>query len=88
MPKEDARKLLKNRYPFPKTIETDADGGDARYLKAKVNPSLTHHSTQQNGTSGAGIFAAGSGSDQGAVVLTDDASLQDFMNGLKKLAVE
>jgi protein transport protein SEC23 len=75
MPKEDAKKLLKSRYPFPKTMESDPDGSDDRYLKAKINPSLTHHSQQEGYV------------EQGSVVLTDDASLQDFMTGLKQLAV-
>jgi protein transport protein SEC23 len=78
VPKEDGKRLVKDRYPFPKVLETDQDGTDSRILLAKINPSSTHHSVQNQGF----------GENQGTVVLTDDASLQDFMGHLKKLAVE
>jgi len=72
------KKMIKNRYPYPKVLETDQDGSDARILISKINPSSTHHSTQGQNF----------GESVGTVVLTDDASLQDFMAHLKKLAVE
>ncbi|CAG9128333.1 unnamed protein product [Plutella xylostella] len=47
----------------------------ARFLLSKVNPSQTHNN----------MYAYGG--DGGAPVLTDDVSLQVFMEHLKKLAV-
>ena len=51
----------------------EADGSQARFLLAKLNPSVTHNST------------TGQGSD---FLFTDDVSLQVFMEHLKKLAVQ
>jgi len=48
----------------------------ARFLLSKVNPSQTHNN----------MFAWGQDA-AGAPVLTDDVSLQVFMEHLKKLAV-
>lgn len=76
--REEGKKAAVNRYPYPKVLETDQEGSDERILLAKINPSSTHHSTQNQGF----------GENTGTVVLTDDASLQDFMAHLKKLAVE
>jgi protein transport protein SEC23 len=77
IPKEDGTKLLVDRYPYPKFLECDQYGSDSRILMAKVNPSTTHHSEKQ-----------GYVESSGQKVLTDDASLQDFMTHLKKLIVE
>eukprot|EP01080_Neovahlkampfia_damariscottae_P005477 gene5477-9295_t len=77
IPKEDCQKLLVDRYPYPKVLECDQYGSDSRILMAKVNPSTTHHSEKQ-----------GYNESGGQKVLTDDASLQDFMAHLKKLIVE
>ena len=60
-------KRLMNRFI------NEADGSQARFLLAKLNPSVTHNST------------TGQGSD---FLFTDDVSLQVFMEHLKKLAVQ
>lgn len=75
LPKIDAKQLMEDRYPFPKFIECDQFSSQARFLAAKVNPSTTHHTSQQ------------SYGQQSFAVLTDDASFQVFMTHLKKLAV-
>uniref|UniRef100_A0A670IMH4 Protein transport protein SEC23 n=1 Tax=Podarcis muralis TaxID=64176 RepID=A0A670IMH4_PODMU len=49
--------------------------GEARFLLSKVNPSQTHNN----------MYAWGQ--ESGAPILTDDVSLQVFMDHLKKLAV-
>lgn len=59
---------------MPRYIDCDQGGSQARFLLARVNPSQTHNNLY--------------GGDQGgAPVLTDDVSLQVFMDHLKKLAV-
>ena len=73
-PKEDAAVLLQERFPVPMYIEGDQYGSQARFLLAKLNPSVTHNS--QSG---------GAGSD---FLFTDDVSLQVFMDHLKRLAVQ
>eukprot|EP00928_Gymnodinium_smaydae_P045645 TRINITY_DN30397_c0_g3_i1.p1 TRINITY_DN30397_c0_g3~~TRINITY_DN30397_c0_g3_i1.p1 ORF type:complete len:758 (+),score=148.71 TRINITY_DN30397_c0_g3_i1:98-2371(+) len=77
-PAEDAKRILEDRFPVPKFIQTNAGGSQARFLTSKVNPSNTHNS----GGSG---FGAGSDS---SVVLTDDVSLKVFMEHLIRLAVQ
>jgi len=74
-PKTDANELIMNRFPLPRYVVCDQGSSQARFLLSKVNPSLTHNS--QFGYYG----------DQSAPVLTDDVSLQVFMEHLKKLAV-
>ncbi|GAB1599854.1 protein transport protein Sec23A-like isoform X1 [Argonauta hians] len=74
-PVDDAQEILQTRFPMPRYIVTEADGSQARFLLSKVNPSQTHNN----------LYAWGQ--DSGAPVLTDDVSLQVFMEHLKKLAV-
>lgn len=62
---------------MPRYIDTEQGGSQARFLLCKVNPSQTHNN-QSWGMSGG---------DGGAPVLTDDVSLQVFMEHLKKLSV-
>lgn len=78
-PINDASELMMTRFPMPRYIVCDQGSSQARFLLSKVNPSVTHNSTMgYYGDPG----AAGS-----APVLTDDVSLQVFMEHLKKLAV-
>jgi len=73
-PIEDASDLLVTRFPVPRYVETEQGGSQARFLLSKVNPSQTHNNALY-------------GSDGGSQVLTDDVSMQVFMEHLKKLAV-
>uniref|UniRef100_A0A2I9LPQ5 Protein transport protein SEC23 n=1 Tax=Centruroides hentzi TaxID=88313 RepID=A0A2I9LPQ5_9SCOR len=82
-PVSDAQEILQSRFPMPRYIDCDQGGSQARFLLSKVNPSITHNNmynwaqqVQPNPTEGAC-----------APVLTDDVSLQVFMDHLKKLAV-
>eukprot|EP00249_Psilotum_nudum_P008068 c21021_g1_i1 orf=336-2687(+) len=72
-PLEDAQALLKERVPVPKLIECDQHGSQARFLLAKLNPSITHNSDQVG---------------ESEVIFTDDVSLQVFIAHLQKLAVQ
>ncbi|GAA5812916.1 GTPase-activating protein S23 [Mucor flavus] len=68
----DAQDLLLDRFPVPRYIDCDQGGSQARFLLSKLNPSSTHATgTPYNASAG-------------AIVLTDDVSLQVFMEHLKK----
>lgn len=73
-PKDDAAAILDERFPYARYIECDQNGSQARFLLAKLNPSVNHHSAA----------AEYGGSD---FIFTDDVSLGVFMEHLKKLAV-
>lgn len=71
-PKLEARELLVDRFPLPRFIDTEEGGSQARFLYSKLNPSTSYNSQEIS---------------RGAVVLTDDVSLQVFMSHLQKLVV-
>lgn len=73
-PKQDAAELLTDRYPLPRFIDTEEGGSQARFLYLKLNPSTTYNSTEMAVLSG-------------AIVYTDDVSLQVFVSHLQKLVV-
>lgn len=73
-PRKDASELLIDRFPLPRFIDTEAKGSQARFLMARLNPSRSVANT--------GSFFEGSN-----IVLTDDVSLQDFMDYLIKVCV-
>ncbi|KAH8264268.1 hypothetical protein KR038_005613 [Drosophila bunnanda] len=81
-PVDDAQEILQTRFPMPRYIDTEHGGSQARFLLSKVNPSQTHNNMYAYGQVS---FVATA--DGGAPVLTDDVSLQLFMEHLKKLAV-
>lgn len=72
-PQSDALMIMESRFPVPRYIVCDQHKSEARFLMAKLNPSVTHN------TDGAG---------GGAQVFTDDVSLRVFMEHLMKLAVQ
>jgi len=89
-PIDDAQEILQTRFPMPRYIVTAAGHSQARFLLSKVNPSQTHNNMY--GFGGQIVMTDGSGgsdpnSDSSTPVLTDDVSLQVFMDHLKKLAV-
>lgn len=71
-PKIEAGDLLVDRFPLPRFIDTEEGGSQARFLYSKLNPSTSYNSQDIS---------------RGAVVLTDDVSLQVFMSHLQKLVV-
>ena len=80
-PINDANDLMMSRFPLPRYIVCDQGSSQARFLLSKVNPSLTHNTSM-------GYYGDQSGGGGAAApVLTDDVSLQVFMEHLKKLAV-
>jgi protein transport protein SEC23 len=80
-PVGDAQEILQTRFPMPRYIDTEHEHSQARFLMAKVNPSQTHN----NGGSMYGGY--NQQAQTAAPILTDDVSLQVFMDHLKKLAV-
>jgi protein transport protein SEC23 len=75
-PKDDAAAILDERFPYARYIEADESGpkaSQARFLLAKLNPSVNHNSE-----------AAGFG--EGGYIFTDDVSLEVFMDHLRRLA--
>ncbi|KAJ1460107.1 hypothetical protein M885DRAFT_509837 [Pelagophyceae sp. CCMP2097] len=72
-PLADATQIIDGRFPLPRYIICDQNKSEARFLICKLNPSVTHNSTD--------IHA-------GQVIPTDDVSLKVFMEHLIKLACE
>lgn len=72
-PELDAEQLVAERIPAPKIIKCDQHSSQARFLLAKLNPSVTHNSTYTNGSD---------------IIFTDDLSLQVFIDHLQALAVQ
>ncbi|GIY89428.1 protein transport protein Sec23A [Caerostris extrusa] len=81
-PVDDAQEILQTRFPMPRYIDCDQGGSQARFLLSKVNPSITHNNMYNWGQTPSSAMEGA-----GAPVLTDDVSLQVFMDHLKKLAV-
>lgn len=72
-PQTDAQMIMDSRFPVPRYIVCDQHKSEARFLMAKLNPSVTHNTQGEGG---------------GAQVFTDDVSLRVFMEHLMKLAVQ
>ncbi|VAI02738.1 unnamed protein product [Triticum turgidum subsp. durum] len=74
-PQEEADSIIKERFPVPRLVVCDQYGSQARFLLAKLNPSVTYDSDHPPPPGGDMIF-------------TDDASFQVFMEHLQRLAVQ
>ncbi|GAA0159493.1 vesicle coat protein [Lithospermum erythrorhizon] len=72
-PELDAEQLVTDRVPVPRFVKCDQHSSQARFLLAKLNPSITQDSTDANGSD---------------VIFTDDVSLQAFIEHLQELAVQ
>ncbi|KAI5083774.1 hypothetical protein GOP47_0003517 [Adiantum capillus-veneris] len=68
-----AQSLLAERNPLPKFIECDQHTSQARFLLAKLNPSVTHKSEHIGDSD---------------FLFTDDVSLEAFIAHLQELAVK
>ena len=67
-PQSDAQTIMDNRFPVPRYIVCDQHKSEARFLLAKLNPSVSH--STDNGGGGIQVF-------------TDDVSLRVFMEHCK-----
>lgn len=72
-PELDAEQLVAERVPVPKLVKCDQHSSQARFLLAKLNPSVTQNSTDTDGSD---------------IIFTDDVSLQVFIEHLQSLAVQ
>ncbi|KAF3652644.1 putative magnesium transporter MRS2-I-like isoform X1 [Capsicum annuum] len=72
-PEIDAEQLISERIPVPKLVKCDQHSSQARFLLAKLNPSVTHNSNYTEGTE---------------IVFTEELSLQVFIEHLQALAVQ
>ncbi|XP_042505272.1 protein transport protein SEC23-like [Macadamia integrifolia] len=72
-PEIDAAQVVAERIPVPKLIKCDQHSSQARFLLAKLNPSVTQKS----------MYTVGS-----EIIFTDDVSIQVFMDDLQALAVQ
>ncbi|KAG1334080.1 protein transport protein sec23-1 [Cocos nucifera] len=72
-PEIDAEALMAERFPVPKLIRCDQHGSQARFLLARLNPSVTQKTQLMDGSE---------------VIFTDDVSLQVFIEHLQALAVQ
>jgi len=72
-PQAEAQRIMEQRFPVPRYIVCDQHKSEARFVIAKLNPSVTHNTN--DGSAGERIF-------------TDDVSLRVFMEHLMKLAVQ
>lgn len=72
-PELDAEQLIAERFPAPKLIKCDQHSSQARFLLAKLNPSVTQNSTYKEGSD---------------IIFTDDLSLEVFIDHLQALAVQ
>ncbi|KAI0465185.1 hypothetical protein LJB42_000409 [Komagataella kurtzmanii] len=78
LPREDAADLLIDRFPLPRFIDCDAGGSQARFLLSKVNPTTSYKDNQMASASQSG----------GAIVGSDDVSLQSFMEHVQMVVVK
>jgi len=72
VPIEDAKNLIRARFPIPLYVECVQNTSQARFLTASVDPGQI----------------TGLGQQQGETVNTEDASLQRFLEHLQKFAVQ
>jgi len=75
-PKNDAQKLMEDRFPYPRLIECVEKGSQSRFIMAKLNPSITQST----------VGDAYNGGEP--PVFTEDVSLNVFMEHLKRLAMQ
>lgn len=77
LPRQEAADILIDRFPLPRFIDTEEGGSQARFLMSKLNPTTSY----SNSTAGSLQHLAqyGNTDENGAVILTDDISLQTFM---------
>ena len=73
-PLADAQELIKDHFPSPKYIECAQYSGDARHLLSILDPTVTHVTSSTSPTAEA--------------ILTEDVSLQVFIEHLKRAAVQ
>lgn len=73
-PQDDAKIIIKERFPVPRLVICDQHGSQARFLLAKLNPSATYNSDIP--------------APEREILFTDDVSFEVFLDHLQRLAVQ
>ena len=85
LPRQEAADILVDRFPLPRFIDTEEGGSQARFLMSKLNPTTSYNSSdslEQLATFGP------QDTGDGAVIMTDDISLQTFMQYVYEAVVK
>lgn len=77
LPRQEAADILIDRFPLPRFIDTEEGGSQARFLMSKLNPTTSYKTSTAGSLQHFAQF--GNTDESGAVILTDDISLQTFM---------
>lgn len=84
-PRQEAAEILIDRFPLPRFIDTEEGGSQARFLMSKLNPTTSYNSS--NSLEELAKFGPQDTGD-GAVIMTDDISLQTFMQYVYEAVVK
>lgn len=76
LPRQEAADILVDRFPLPRFIDTEEGGSQARFLMSKLNPTTSYNSFDSLDQMSKLGPQDGNG---GAIIMTDDISLQTFM---------
>ncbi|KAH3671093.1 hypothetical protein OGAPHI_000804 [Ogataea philodendri] len=82
LPRVEAADILVDRFPLPRFIDTEEGGSQARFLMSKLNPTTSYKNNDELQILGGGQ------AETGAVILTDDVSLQTFMQHVNTAVVK
>lgn len=91
--RESAMAQLQGRLPAPRFIVCQEKGSQARFLMAKLNPSISHATTPQKDRSAptgmaAVAGAAGSPEEDEPPVFSDDTTLKAFLSQLRSVVIQ
>lgn len=76
LPKQEAAEILTDRFPLPRFIDTEEGGSQARFLMSKLNPTTSYKMLNDAEYA---MVDGGINNGNNAVIMTDDISLQSFM---------
>lgn len=86
LPRQEAADILVDRFPLPRFIDTEEGGSQARFLMSKLNPTTSYNSNQS--AHSLGTYGLQDQTGSGAVIMTDDISLQVFMKFVNEAIVK
>lgn len=75
LPREEVANILANRFPLPRYVDCEAGDSQSRFLYTKLNPTNSYNKNSANGY-------------MGAVLLTDDISLQIYIEEITQKVLE
>lgn len=90
LPRQEAADILVDRFPLPRFIDTEEGGSQARFLMSKLNPTTSYNSSDSlEHLAKFGPQDSNGGADSGgAIIMTDDISLQTFMQFVSQSVVK